>query len=281
MKNLPLSSPRRCSRSDSVRALTSLLFACVTAACGPAGTAGTAPAPAGGASTSAAAAPSVEWFTDRAEASGIDFVHVNGATGKFYYPEILPPGVALFDYDNDGDLDIYVANGHVIDNVKLYEPTSSFAQKPLLYENVGAGRFRDVSAQSGPALQIARVGRGLAVADFNNDGVLDIAIANQGQAPLLLKGQGVPGANWITIRAKGHTSNDFGLGARVEIEAGGRKQIGEINNVASYLSSNDIRAHFGLGAAKTITRMTVRWPSGKVQTLTNVAANQILTVDEP
>jgi hypothetical protein len=199
--------------------------------------------------------------------------------GSSYLP--LGFGTKLFDMDNDGDLDIYVTNGHVIDNVKLYQPNLTYAQKDLLYENLGGGRFRDVSAQSGPALQVERVGRGLAVADFDNDGNLDVVITNVGQRPVLLKNTGAGAGNWIMIRAKGRKSNAFGLGATVTIETSEGRQVREINNVASYLSSNDIRLHAGLGSAKIIQRLEIRWPSGTRQVLTNVAVNQILVVEEP
>jgi enediyne biosynthesis protein E4 len=144
----------------------------------------------------------------------------------------------FFDYD--GDLDLYVTNGHVIDNLQLYQPTHTYAQKDLLFENLG-GKFRDISAQSGPALKVDGVGRGLAVADFANDGNLDVAISSVGMKPVLLRNQGVRAGNWITLRAAGKGSNRFGLGAIVRIEAGGKTQVGEINNVASYERSNDIR----------------------------------------
>ena len=208
-------------------------------------------------------------FEDVSEKAGL---------GSGYLP--LGFGTKMFDFDNDGDLDIYVTNGHVIDNIKLYQPALSYAQKDLLYENIG-GRFRDVSSQSGAVFQVERVGRGLAVGDFDNDGNLDVVIANLGGPPALLRNQGVSGGNWIMIRAKGRKSNSFGLGATVEVETSDKKQVKEINNVASYLSSNDIRLHFGLGKAKTIQRIEVRWPSGLRQVLRDVAVNQILAVEEP
>jgi hypothetical protein len=189
-------------------------------------------------------------------------------------------GTKLYDLDNDGDLDIHVTNGHVIDNVKLYQPNLSYAQKDLLYENLG-GRFRDISAQSGVAMQAERVGRGLAVADFDNNGTLDVVISSAGRAPVLLKNQAGAGNNWITIRAQGTKSNRFGLGATVRIQTADGTQVREINNVASYLSANDIRLHAGVGSTKVIQQIDVLWPSGAKQSLKDVAVNQVLVVKEP
>jgi len=188
-------------------------------------------------------------------------------------------GTKMFDLDNDGDLDIHVTNGHVIDNVKLYQPNLTYAQKDLLYENIG-GKFRDITDVSGPALQVPRVGRGLAVADFDNDGNLDVVISSVGQRPALLRNQGTPGNNWITIRAEGTKSNRFGLGATITVETPEGRQVREINNAASYQSSNDVRLHIGAGKAKTISRIDVLWPSGTKQTLQNVAVNQNLVIKE-
>ena len=189
-------------------------------------------------------------------------------------------GTKLFDLDNDGDLDIHVTNGHVIDNVKLFQPNLSYAQKDLLYEN-GGGRFRDVSAQAGPALQAERVGRGLAVADFDNDGNLDVVISSVGRPPALLRNQGSGAGNWLIIQAQGTRSNRFGLGATVRVQTTAGLQVREINNVASYQSANDIRLHVGLGTAKIVAQIEVLWPSGVTQVLKDVAVNQILTIKEP
>ncbi len=188
-------------------------------------------------------------------------------------------GAKLFDFDNDGDVDIHVTNGHVIDNVSLYQPALTYKQKDLLYENAG-GRFRDISTEAGPAVQVPRAGRGLAVADFDNDGHVDVAITGVGEKPVLLRNEGIRGGNWVIIRAQGTKSNRFGLGARVDVTAGGKVQSTEITNVASYLSSNDIRLHVGVGNAKVIERIEIRWPGGTRQTLTDVAVNQILVVKE-
>ena len=204
-------------------------------------------------------------------------VSANVGMGSAFLP--LGFGTKMFDFDNDGDLDIHITNGHVIDNVKLFQPNLTYAQKDLLFENIG-GKFRDISTQAGPALQIPRVGRGLAVADFDNDGHLDVVISSLGQRPALLRNLGARAGNWLTIRAKGTKSNGFGLGATVRLQTSEGMQVREINNVASYLSSNDTRLHFGLGQAKIVQQIEILWPSGTRQVLKDVAVNQILVVEE-
>jgi hypothetical protein len=189
-------------------------------------------------------------------------------------------GAKMFDADNDGDLDIHVTNGHVIDNVDLYQANLTYAQKDLFFENTGGGTFRDATAQAGPALQALRVGRGLAVADFDNDGRLDVAISSLGRPAVLLKNTTAQRGNWISLRAQGSKSNAYGIGATVRIQTGSVVQVREVNNAASYLSANDVRLHVGVGAAKTIDRIEILWPSGARQILENVPANQTLAVKE-
>jgi hypothetical protein len=167
-----------------------------------------------------------------------------------------------------------------VDNVHLYQPGSAYAQKDLLYENAG-GKFRDVSAQGGAALQAERVGRGLAVADFDNDGGLDVAISSAGRRLVLLKNQNAAGHNWLLIRAEGRTGNRFGLGATVRIRTAEGTQVREINNVASYQSASDIRLHVGVGRARTVPQLDVTWPGGATQTLTDVPVNQVFSIREP
>jgi hypothetical protein len=188
-------------------------------------------------------------------------------------------GTKLFDFDNDGDLDIYATNGHVTDNVELYDPQLSYRQKDLLYENTG-GRFTEISSQSGPAFQIRHVGRGAAIGDFDNDGDLDIVVADCGGPPLLMRNDGGNRNNWIAVRARGAESTRAGIGAKVRLTLAGRTQLREISPGGSYLSTSDVRLYFGLGSAARVDRLEIEWPSGRRQVLEDVPANQILTLEE-
>jgi hypothetical protein len=188
-------------------------------------------------------------------------------------------GTKLFDYDNDGDLDIYATNGHVTDNVELYDPQLTYRQRDLLYQNTG-GSFVDISASSGPAFQIRHVGRGAATGDFDNDGDLDIVVADCGGPPLLMRNDGGNRNHWITVRARGRESNRFGLGAKVRVTSGGRTRLREINPAGSYLSTSDVRLLLGLGQETIAERIEILWPSGKRQTLEAVRADQFLLLDE-
>jgi enediyne biosynthesis protein E4 len=189
-------------------------------------------------------------------------------------------GAKMFDYDNDGDLDIFATNGHVTDNVELYDPQVHYRESDLLYENVGGGKFKDVSAESGPAFRIKHVGRGAAIGDFDNDGDLDIAIADCGGPPLLFRNEGGNRNHWLAIRARGRESNRFGIGSKVWVTAGGVKQYREINPTGSYLSTSDMRLYIGLGEQTVAERVEIEWPRGKKQVIDNVPANQLLDLDE-
>lgn len=189
-------------------------------------------------------------------------------------------GTAFFDYDNDGYLDLVIANGHTIDNTAELRPGTSDAQRNLLLRNEGNGRFKEVGLISGPGFALVKVSRGLAVADFDNDGDLDVVITNKGQGPDLLRNDGGNRQNAILVKTVGTRSNRDGIGARLRLKVGATVQIREVRAGSSYLSQNDMRVHFGLGQAPRAERLEVRWPSGAVDLLENVEANQIVTVVE-
>ena len=188
-------------------------------------------------------------------------------------------GVAFFDADHDMQLDLAVANGHIIDNAPLFRAGATHAQRKLLFRNIGSRRFADVTAGAGPGFAAEKVGRSLATGDIDNDGDLDLLVTNNGQTADLIRNEGQPG-NAILVRLVGTKSNRDGVGARLRLTAGGRSQIREVKAGSSYLAQNDMRQHFGLAALRGADRLDVRWPSGRTDVIENVAANQIITIRE-
>ena len=194
--------------------------------------------------------------------------------------ELVSWGTGFFDYDNDGDRDLFVANGHTYPQADLPRVNSSYKQANSLFENRG-GRLVEVSAVAGPGFALRRVGRGTSFADYDGDGDIDLFVLNLNGPPTLLRNDGDHDNHYLLVRTVGTESNRDGIGARVIISAGGQTQHAEVQSGGSYLSHNDLRLHFGLGQAERVDRLEVRWPSGAVQVLSDIAADQVLTVVEP
>ncbi len=190
-------------------------------------------------------------------------------------------GAKFFDYDNDGWKDLFVAQGHVLDQVQLVQPDVRYLEPLLLLRNQ-RGKFINVSAQSGRPFQIPRAGRGAAIGDLDNDGHLDIVVNCNNQEPVVLHNQGGTGSNWLSVSTVGTVSNRDGIGAQLHLVGeSGLEQYGTVSTASSYLSASDKRVHFGLGSDKTVKLLEVTWPSAVVQRLERIPANQVLKVSEP
>jgi len=189
-------------------------------------------------------------------------------------------GVNFLDYDNDGWKDLIVAQGHDIDNIQLNYPQLRYKEPMLLMHNEGK-RFVDVSAVSGDIFQQAWVGRGLAVGDIWNDGHVDAVVSTNGGPAYVLRNQTADHNHWLTLKLVGHKSNRDGIGAEIKLTTSKGPQFLTVSTTGGYLSSNDKRAHFGLGADTTALTIEIRWPSGVVQTMKNVAGDRVIDVDEP
>ena len=187
-------------------------------------------------------------------------------------------GAKFLDYDNDSRLDLFIVNGHVMDIIADVKPDQSYAQPNQMYRNVG-GRFEDVSAALGPGLEIVEVSRGLAVADYDNDGDQDLLVSNINAHPTLLRNDGGNRQHWLQVELVGARHRDA-LGSRVICTtAGGTRQVRERQTASSYLSSHDHRLHFGLGEATTAD-LEITWPDGTTQRLDNVSADRVLRVEQ-
>ena len=174
-------------------------------------------------------------------------------------------GANFLDADNDGLLDLFVANGHVFDNINSINPSLEYAQPNQLFRNRGAGRFEAVSSRAGPYFSRKNVSRGSAVADYNNDGRLDLLVTNNDQKADLLENRTAGGRHWLQLRLEGTHCNRDGVGAKVRLKAGGRLFSQEVRAGSSYLSQSDLRIHFGLGAVTGIESIEILWPCGRRQ----------------
>jgi hypothetical protein len=188
-------------------------------------------------------------------------------------------GAAFLDYDADGDLDLFAANGHM-DSAFEIQDNVKYAQRNQLFRN-DAGSFVEITDDAGPGLALEHVSRGTAAADFDNDGDVDLAVSNNGGPGALLRNEGNDAGNWLSVALRpAPGSNRDGVGARVEIITGDRRQMDEVRRGSSYFSSEDPRLHFGLGSHTVVDVLRVRWPGGRVQELERVPANGFLLLQE-
>ncbi|MGH9628246.1 MAG: CRTAC1 family protein [Bryobacteraceae bacterium] len=211
--------------------------------------------------------------------SELFFEDVSYESGLGVQTHFVSWGVVFFDLDHDGWKDIFIANGHIYPEVEGSKIGEQFAQRRILYWNLRNGAFRDVARGLGPELSKPQVSRGLAAGDLEGDGDLEFVVNNMNGVPSVLKNTG-PKGNAILIEAEGSRSNRSAIGARIAVTAGGLRQLDEIRSGGSFFSQNDLRLHFGLGAASIIDRIEIRWPDGGLEVLEKVAANQSIWIRE-
>jgi len=195
---------------------------------------------------------------------GTHFEDVTAAAG-LAAPTFVPMGwgTAFLDADLDGRLDLFIANGHIFSDIDDFPALQeTFRQKNQLFLNLGTS-FRDVSARAGGGLQVEKVSRGLAVGDLDDDGDLDLVVSNMDDVPTLLENRQRTGHHWVAFRVRSPGRNRFAIGARVTLEAGGRRQVREVRSGGSYLSQNDLRPYFGLGSYAGPVDVEIRMPGGE------------------
>ena len=189
-------------------------------------------------------------------------------------------GTRFFDYDNDGTNDLFIANGHVLDNVERYHADTRYAEPKLMFRNQGKGIFENVTSEMGEAFLRPCVSRGVAVCDYDNNGNLDILVNNNGGDPQLLRNTCDNSNHWLEVFLIGTKSNRDAVGARVKLTAGDLILYAQRKGGMSYQSAQDPRLHFGLGGRHKVDVIEIRWPSGAVTRLADVPADQIITIEE-
>jgi enediyne biosynthesis protein E4 len=217
---------------------------------------------------------------------GANFEDTTFTAGLGAHTQYLGWGCGFFDFDNDGWADILICNGHVYPEVEQLKTEAGYVQRKLLYRNLRNGKFEEVTDMAGPGITTPVAGRGCAFGDFDNDGDIDMVVNTVNGPPQLLRCDSSSGNNWIKVKAIGTKSNRSGIGARVTCiatfpgETKPHRQIDEVRSGGGYFSQGDLRVHFGLGKANKVDVLEVRWPSGQVDTMKDVAANQVVFVKE-
>ena len=209
-------------------------------------------------------------FIDEAPSSAV------GRTSLLY----LAFGVFFFDYDLDGHPDILAANGHIEETIERVQPKMKYRQSPLMFRNTGRGTFEYVGASLGPAFNDPMVARGAAYADYDRDGDLDVVLTNNHGPAKLLRNDGGSRNNWVSVKAVGTKSNRSALGAVVRMRSASGKQWTAVRSGSSYCSQSDLVQTLGLGQDKDVLALEIEWPNGAKDRLTNIAANQFLTIVE-
>jgi len=189
-------------------------------------------------------------------------------------------GTALVDFDNDADRDIFMACGHLQDNIDLVDDTSAYEVRNVLLENTGDGKFVDVSSISGDGMSVERSSRGVAFDDLDNDGDIDMVVLNSREESTVLRNRSAKGNHWIQVRLTGVIANRDGVGARVTVASGDLVQVDEVRSGRGYQSHWGTRLHFGLGEHDHIDRIEVRWIGGGVDVIDDVDADQLVTIIE-
>ncbi len=188
-------------------------------------------------------------------------------------------GVRFADYDNDGDLDLLIVNGHLHEMIAQSNRAVAYREPPLLLANDGKARFTKVEA--GPVFQTGYLGRGLATGDFDNDGAVDAAFVSLNESPVLLHNQGALGRKWVGLRLRGTLSNRDATGAKLTLRTGSRTLTRWIAGGGSFLASHDRRIIFGLGTSGIAGELEIRWPSGRVQRIASLAPGRYHDITEP
>lgn len=189
-------------------------------------------------------------------------------------------GTGFFDYDNDRDLDIFVANGHIMEEPSTDEDDSGHEQPDMLFRNTAGGKFENVSLASGDHFSTRHSSRGAAFGDYDNDGDVDILVANSNTTANLLRNEGGNRNHKLMVGVVGTESNRDGIGARLVLTSGKGTHMREVHGAYSYCAANDLRVHFGLGSSETVEHLEVRWPSGRVEILEDLTADRWIVIKE-